>query len=530
MWCELVAVVVAAGVGVVTNLVTAQFSWTLTVVVVLLVSIQAHRVIGLIRAEHQDLQMVRDRLLGPLRPTTPPRMNGKLPANQGSMSWLTPSRTPTPLWGRNEIRDRLVAWCTDLAVDASVARVVTGPAGVGKSRLALAVAEALPAGWVTGRLLVADGLVDRIVACRQPTLVIIEDADRMTGLELLITQAARHPDMVRLLLITRQPEFPRSLPDAVVPQIQVEPLAPIGEAADRQRWFAEAVAGYARSWGLLLGPVPVTPTGRDEDTLLVLHARAFLTVLGRTGSPGWSLRRVARELVDLEQRRWEGDLRSLPVGCDREVLAEAVTALSLSPADTVLRAAEVLRHVPQFSHDSAHESRVVVARWVRRRYPPGPDGRSDLQPHLVGERLVLDTLARTPQLLQIDSTAVVPVLTQACDTFPDAVHLLTAVLTQHPLMLASHLRTIVILSIADTHLDGPLADLVDTSHADPQRELATLTIPSRFPSYAAPLAISPSNVPGHSPEPIPTATTPTWPTLCMTRAPTSAGSGDTRTP
>lgn len=43
----------------------------------------------------------------------------------------------------------------------------------------------------------ADGLVERIVAAGDPTLVIVDDADRKSGLDVLIARAVRHPELVR---------------------------------------------------------------------------------------------------------------------------------------------------------------------------------------------------------------------------------------------------------------------------------------------------------------------------------------------
>ncbi|MGH3622662.1 MAG: tetratricopeptide repeat protein [Sciscionella sp.] len=393
---------------------------------------------------------------------------------------MTAAYSPTPLWGRRAVRDRLVAWCADRDPAAGVVRVVTGPAGVGKSRLALAVAEALPAGWVSGRLLCVDGLVERIAACGEPALVIVDDADRVSSLDVLIAQAARHPDLLRLLLLTRQAESLRSLPDTVLPQVTVaETLVPIGESADRQRWFAEATRCYARALRVPPPDLPARPVGMEEDTLLLLHARALLAVLGRTGTPGWSLREIAGELVVLEQRNWNTDLAGLPAGCDTDVLAEAVTILLLSPAETVTQAAELLRRVPQFAHDSAHESRLTVARWAHRHYPPGPDHRLDLRPHLVGERLLLDTLIRVPELLCDD--AAVPVLTRAYDTFPEAVDLLTTLLNQQPQLLPARLPMILATGVTGYRLDCALATLLDPEYSDTRANLAALTIPDTFP-------------------------------------------------
>lgn len=488
-WHGLVSVVVAAGVGVVTNLATDEFSWTLSAVLVALVGVQVGLVVWQAGRDRRDLRDARDAVLGPLRPSVPdpPMVDASGDGAWAVVHWLTAPFSPTPLWGRSGVRDRLLAWCVERDPRAGVVRVVTGPAGVGKSRLALAVAESLPAGWAAGRLPGGgEGLVERVVAAGDPTLVIVDDADRVPGLDTLITQAARHPDLVRLLLLTRAASALHGLPDPVLPQVaRVEQLGPLGEAGDRQRWFAQAVRAYARAFRVPPPDLPDRPVGDDEDTPLVLHARALLAVLGRAGSRTWSLAGIVTELVVLEQRAWAADLARLPDGCDPEVLAEAITVLVALPASTVEEAAELLRRVPQFAHDTAHQSRIAVARWAHRRYPPGPDHRLDLRPHLIGERLLLDTLTRTPRLLHDDTVDATPVLARAYTTFPDALDHLGPLLTRRRNLLPDALAAVLATSTTGRTLDRLLASLLDADDiaddVETRARLIGLSPPEAFP-------------------------------------------------
>jgi tetratricopeptide (TPR) repeat protein len=214
----------------------------------------------------------------------------------------------------------------------------------------------------------------------------------------------------------------------------------------------------------------------DEDTHLLLHAKALLTILGGTYDARRSLPAVAGDLVTLEQRSWESN----PIqGYDSDVLAEVITVLSVYPAETLAQAADLLQRVPQFAHDSAHNTRRVLAQWACRRYPPGPDHRLNLRPHLVAERLILDTLARTPELLVDDDTAL-PVLTRMCTSFPHAVDLLVAMVTRQPGRLAGRLRAILATAVPCHRLDRALAAVVRNAPADAHEELARLTIPGPF--------------------------------------------------
>jgi len=475
-WHGVVSVVVAAALGVVVNLVTDGFTWTLAAVVLGLVAGQAALSLWQGRHDQRDRRDARDELLGPLRLAVPDLPDGPLSSELGLVFRLTAPYSPTPLWGRSADRDRLVAWCLDR--DAGVARVITGSAGVGKSRLALAVAEALPAGWAAGRLLAVDSLVERIAACGEPTLVVVEDADRVADLDVLLTRAARHPDLVRLVLLTRDATALRSLPDTVLPHLVEVRLTPIGTPSDRERWFAEAVRAYAKTLGVPPPDLPARTVGDDDDTLLLLHARALLAVLGRARSRDWSLRELAAELLVLEQRSWEHDLARLPSGCDVDVLAEVVTVLALTPARTAAEAADLLRRVPQFAHDSSHESRTSLARWARGHYPPGPDGLAAPRPHVVAERLVVDTLARTPELFH-DDTAVAP-LARAYRSFPDALDPLVTVLTTTPERTPARLAALFATGVAGDDLDRALATRLPAI-AETLPGLVVMPVPAAFP-------------------------------------------------
>jgi tetratricopeptide (TPR) repeat protein len=376
----------------------------------------------------------------------------------------------------------LVAWCIDRDPHAGVVCVVTGPAGVGKSRLALAVAKSLPASWEAGRLLNGThGIVERIVAAGDPTLVIVDDADRVPDLDVLISQAGRHPDLIRLLLLTRNEGGLLSSTDSVLlDTARVEPLEPIGKSGDRRRWYQEAVRAYARVLRVSPPDLPDQPVGLDEDTLLLLHARALLAVLGREGNHTWSLAAVIRELVRLEQRSWELDLPRLPRGCDIEVLTQAIVLQLILPAESVEMAAALLRRIPQFSHDAANESRVTVARWARRRYPPGLDDKLDLRPPLVAERLLVDSLRRDTLLCDNDEPAAAFALTRAYDSFPDALDVLTALIAHDHKILVAALNSIFDTGVVDPLLDHALSVLISNADTETRLQLLDVDPPAGF--------------------------------------------------
>ncbi|MEU5258886.1 tetratricopeptide repeat protein [Amycolatopsis sp. NPDC021455] len=470
------SIAVAAGLGVVTNLVTDTFSWALAAAVVALVATQVTQSVLLGRQEARERRAARDDLLGPLRPALPARPVDAPDTVSRLVHLLTAPYCPTRLWGRRTERAGLLDWCVARDPSAGVVRVLTGAAGSGKSRLALAVAEDLPDGWAAGWFLgVVDDLVQRIVAAGEPTLVIVENAERVADLDQLVLQASRHSTLVRLLLLTRFGVGP--VADTVLPHVaHVVPLTALGGPGDRQRWFAEASREYAKSLGVPPPNPPERPVGQDADTPLVVHARALLAASGRAEAMTWTFAELISELMMLERRGWEAELDRLPRGCDLEVLSQAVTVLLALPARTVDEAADLLRRVPQFSADSAHESRMAVARWAHRYYPPGPDHRLDVRPDLIGERLILDTLART-DLLRDEDTAAIPTLLRIMPEFADALDVVVPWLTRRRRDLPALLPVIFGTGVVDRALDVALAELVDPDDPSMRQELITVDAP-----------------------------------------------------
>lgn len=491
-WHPVASVLIAAGLGVVTNLVTDSATWVLVCAAVVLVGAQTGLSIRQGVRDRQAARAARDLVLAPLRPPPPDVPEPGAEGVAAAVAWLTAPFSPTSLWGRSKVRDALVAWCVARAPAAGVARVVGGPAGVGKSKLGLAVAESLPAGWAAGWLTgPVDGVLERVVAAGDPTLVLVDDADRVPDLERLLLPALRNPALVRLLLLCRDPKALR-LPDTMLPQVaKVDRLTAIGEEGDRRRWFEKATIAYAEAFGVRHPELPDRPVGRNQDTMLVLHARALLTTLGNTDARDLSMAELMTELVDREQRTWEPGLTALPSGCDVEVLAEAVTVLMLIPTKSPEEAAEALRRVPQFAPDAAHESRFAVARWARSRYPNGPDERLGIRPHLVGDRLMLDTLGRADLLDPGDVATATPVLVRAHVDFPDALELLISLVDRDGFPLFPVITALLETSARDHAVDRAIAALIDTTRiTEPEHLAGTLTPSDRgnFPHIQAALA------------------------------------------
>lgn len=394
------------------------------------------------RAESARARAARAEVMDPFWPTPiTPAESGLDAPPDGLLFWLRAPFCPSPLRGRADVVRSLTEWC---ATGTDHVRIVSGPAGVGKSRLVVEVARRLGDEWFTGKPDVARlaEAVERVVACGRPALLVVEDAERIPGVARLVARVAGTDGLVRLVLTSRDgPELRQRLrqdPDTSLGPVLRAPvveLAPVGKAGDRQRWYAEAVAGYAHA---LRMPQPdvidTAPAGHDGDLMLLLQARALLAVLNRPGSRTLGMHDVARELVGMETRRWTNDpVAALPAAITGESLAQALAVLSLLPTQD---AADRLRRLPRLAAGTAEQHRLAIVAWARARYPCDATGRLEVQPHLIGEWLILDTLATVPTLTAdlpaTVTTQVVDTIARACATYPDHLPQLWTTLRTNP--------------------------------------------------------------------------------------------------
>ena len=118
-------------------------------------------------AAREGREAARERrglVLDALRDTRPP-------ARGEELGLLLPGRCPVPFRGRAAELARLAAWCEEPGCPVIM---VGGPAGVGKSRLALEFASRLPAGWAAGWLHAGAGAaaVEAVRACGDPAVIL----------------------------------------------------------------------------------------------------------------------------------------------------------------------------------------------------------------------------------------------------------------------------------------------------------------------------------------------------------------------
>jgi hypothetical protein len=129
--------------------------------------------------------------------------------NPPPRSWarlLDPQREVVDFVGREEELAALVAWCED--DHAGRLRLVTGPGGVGKTRLAVELSERMKqVGWQSERI--ADGMdAGAIAALRAVTgsraLLVVDYAETRAGLAQLLTElVGEQGNGIRVLLLAR---------------------------------------------------------------------------------------------------------------------------------------------------------------------------------------------------------------------------------------------------------------------------------------------------------------------------------------
>ena len=218
VWLGAAAVVVGVVVGLLTNIVTTTPTWrvvgVLVAAVVVLVGLTV--VWPVIREERgrlAALRTARDELLEP--------MESALQGTHTISTLLAAEHALAPFVARGTETEKLMRWCLDSA--ARPVHVLSGPSGVGKSRLAVQVARELPDGWIAGRC--ASGkaalVLPTVLACQEPTLVVVDDADAQPGVASLVEQLGQRAERgeVTVLLLVReatvfQTWLHQQLPDA----------------------------------------------------------------------------------------------------------------------------------------------------------------------------------------------------------------------------------------------------------------------------------------------------------------------------
>jgi tetratricopeptide (TPR) repeat protein len=376
--------------------------------------------------------------------------------------WLRADQRVVGFVDRPELA-RLRAWCDERSPGLAL---VTGAGGVGKTRLALRLAEELQdAGWLC-RLVRPGGEAGAVGAARAvsagPVLLIVDYAETREGLAGLLRAAAGdRGERLRVVLLARGAgEWWAQLgayPDAEVRLLaETAELVRVGALAGGPVSGADlvraAVPEFARA---VKAPVPevaevVIPAG--PVPILVLHAAALLAVLDARDRPrGGPVRMVADAevlggLLARERTFWLGSARTAdltgPSGADDVVAGQAVAVACLISADTEAEAVDALRRVPDLGGAPVGQLH-RIARWLRDLYPPDRAGAvaeprwwGSVQPDLLAERHAAGQLARAAdfaasclrELPARQATGALTVLARACAHRDEAPGLIAAAL------------------------------------------------------------------------------------------------------
>ncbi|MEU1465849.1 trypsin-like peptidase domain-containing protein [Streptomyces sp. NPDC005727] len=323
-------------------------------------------------------------------------------------------------FGRTDEVRMLRQWCEQDAAPFSI-RVVTGPGGQGKTRLARRLTDELRReGWVTGHL--RSTLRDHTVSedalksleTALPFLLIIDYADARPSLVRRIVERLRTTShRTRILLLARsdgswrQDGLGAAYADEFLAAARVHALAPLASASgpdtDRAAAFDIAATDLAElldrlphipgrppaGWRAL---VPVVRPPRDlaepgYDSALSVQTAALTTLLQLGAAPvAESGGRPAEVLLRHEQRYWFRAADDCDLGLRdlaREVLQAAVAVATLCGATDEQQAVATLRRGLPISDRRAQ----YLAAWLSSLYPAGPDQYwGSLEPDRVAEQ------------------------------------------------------------------------------------------------------------------------------------------------
>ncbi|MEU7901212.1 tetratricopeptide repeat protein [Nonomuraea sp. NPDC049152] len=412
VWSVLFGLLCSVGAGVLPLVVPSGWDIAWKIVVATVVAALAGAsgsYFGIALAEREARKGAREQV-GRLRELAP---------DGGPAGLLAPGRRIVEFVGRRGELAELLAWCE---CGPGRIRLVTGPGGVGKSRLAVELADRLSqVGWRCEW--VADGAEADAVGTvrgvsRGRVLLVVDYAEIRTGLGTLLRAAvADDGAALRVLLLARsagdwwdrlkvaEPVVRAQLADAYSER-------PLGASVETERsdvdLVLEAVPRFAEALGVDPPARVLVEPGRGATRILDLHATALVAVLHairarETGGEGDEVRvgvaDVFGELLAHEERYWLGtaELAGLlegTAGLRAAVLGRIVAAGCLLGALSESEAVALLERVPGAA------ASLKVAGWLRDLYPPHDpeEWLGSLQPDRLAEHLTIAQLNASTEL------------------------------------------------------------------------------------------------------------------------------------
>ena len=318
---------------------------------------------------------------------------------------------------------RLLTWSTSSEpVDA---RVVTGPGGLGKTRLARELVRRMAdSGWVAG-FLQPDRSGDEmdlaaLASAATPMLLVVDYAETRTPqLARLLTAVWDASDIapVRLLLLARTAgdwwtqlrlEYPDPLATATVTSL----TALYTGTGDRAAAWQGALEAFAdrlpdldpgTDWRSLTGALqtPVDLVSDKYGSPLNLQVAALAALLQAGPHPITEPGDRSREdvLLDHERRYWRRTASERHLDYQPVTLELAVAAATLLGASSEQEATATLARVPLLQ-DQALDARLAVARWIADLYPTAHDQYwGALQPDPLAEHHIATVLRNSDREL-----------------------------------------------------------------------------------------------------------------------------------
>ena len=349
---------------------------------------------------------------------------------------------------------QLASWCEGGGVRV---RLVTGPGGQGKTRLARELASRLASTgqWVTEMLPEGTQFPTGI---RRPLLAVLDYAEtRPEQVGQLVLSAACQPGQVpiRILLLARSAgdwwgrlskqtaELEMALADAIIDDLSPLEDTPVG----RTQAFTEAVRDYAKAltamgWpcaspdrislpdlageqfgsalrlqmtalAALLAPNAIRPPNSAMANVSTASRDPgqFSDVLSNDRSSALDADSVEEVILRHEARYWERSAVQHGLRLHELTLRRAVAAATLCGAANESEALRLLGCVRGL-RDQSDDVRMRAALWLRDLYPlaadpvepavsrpRSPEYWGILEPDLLAEHLVVDVVAEVPDLL-----------------------------------------------------------------------------------------------------------------------------------